>query len=89
MTPRNRSSDLTADLLHDLEAEQAAPTAAGRSVPEPAPAPSLDRTAPAPIVEASLYLSLRAWQRPTLGRAGGSVSVGAGPVLIRIGRRTS
>ncbi len=87
MTPRNRNrgQDLTADLLHDLEAEQAASTVAGPSAP--ALASSLGQPEPAPFVETSLYLAPRAWRRPAVSRAGGSLSVSAGPVRLRIGRR--
>jgi hypothetical protein len=84
MTPRTRSQDLTADLLHDLEAEEAAPTVIDPSVP--APASSLAQPEPAPFVETSLYLAPRAWRRPTLSRAGGSVSASVGPIRLRVGR---
>lgn len=87
MTPRTRSQDLTADLLHDLEEEKAAPTVMG--VPVPAPASPLDEPEPAPFVETSLFLDPRAWRRPTVARAGGSVSASVGPVRLRIGRRSS
>jgi hypothetical protein len=85
MTPRNRSQDLTADLLHDLAAEEAA-------LPLPAPGPAREGTAagaPAPFVETALYLAPRAWRRPGVRRAGRSVSISAGPLRIRIGRRPS
>lgn len=86
MTPRNRSKDLTAELLRDLESEGAAPTEAGSS-PEPASSPVA--TKPAPFVETSLFLVPRAWRRPALSRAPGSVSLSAGPLRLRVGRRPS
>ena len=86
MTPRSRSQDLTADLLHDLADEESSPT-----VPAPSPSRST-ATAPAaasPFVETALFLAPRAWRRPGVRRAGGSISVSAGPVRLRIGRRPS
>lgn len=87
MTPRTRSQDLTADLLHDIEEEKAAPTVIG--APVAAPASSLAKPEPAPFVETSLYLAPRAWRRPAVSRAGRSVSASVGPVRLRIGRRSS
>ncbi|MDP9094810.1 MAG: hypothetical protein M3N95_18200 [Actinomycetota bacterium] len=85
MTPRTRSQDLTADLLHDLEAEKAAPTVIGP--PVPAQGSSVAAPEPVPFVETALYLAPRAWRRPTVTRAGGSVLASVGPVRLRIGRR--
>ncbi len=85
MTPRNRSKDLTADLLHDLEAESAAPAAVGPSAAVPAAAPAV--TKPAAFVETSLYLAPSAWRRPAVSRAAGSVLVSVGLMRLRIGRR--
>jgi hypothetical protein len=85
MTPRSRSQDLTADLLHDLEAEEAAPPVLDPPVPAFA-APALEAE-PAPFVETSLYLAPRAWRRPAVSRAGGSVAASIGPLRLRIGRR--
>ncbi|MDT5357029.1 MAG: hypothetical protein QOJ56_5561 [Mycobacterium sp.] len=87
MTPRTRSQDLTADLLHDLEREAAASTVVGSHVPALALSPA--KPEPAPFVEASLYLAPRAWQRPALSQARGSISASVGPVRLRIGRRSS
>lgn len=87
MTPRNRSQDLTADLLRDLEAEEAAPPVLARSVPHEASPPA--RSRPTPFVETSLYLSPRAWRRPTVSRADRTLSAGLGPIRLRVGRTSS
>ena len=86
MTPRSRSQDLTADLLHDLADEESAPT-----VPAPSPSRSTPPApaATSPFVETALFLAPRAWRRPGVRRAGGSLSVSAGPVRLRVGRRPS
>lgn len=83
MTPRTRSQDLTADLLHDLEVEEAAPT-----VVRPSASASFERAEPVPFAEVSLYPGPRTWQRPTFSRAGRSIAAGLGPVRVRIGRRS-
>lgn len=70
----SRSEDLTADLLQDLTAEQAAPA--------PPPEPGADA-----FVETSLFLAPSTWKRPGLGRDGRSIAFRAGPVQVRIGRR--
>ena len=87
MTPRTRSQHLTADLLRDLEAEEAAPPVI--SPPVPTPESLLSTPEPAPFLETSLYLAPRAWRRPAVSRTGGSISVSVGPVRVRIGRRSS
>jgi hypothetical protein len=87
MTPRSRSQDLTADLLHDLADEESAPTVPAPSPSRSAPAPAA--ASPSPFVETALFLAPRAWRRPGVRRAGGSLSVSAGPVRLRIGRRPS
>lgn len=88
MTPRSRSQDLTADLLHDLADEASAPTVPAPSPSRPTP-PAPAAGSASPFVETALYLSPRAWRRPGVRRAGGSVSVSAGPVRLRVGRRPS
>jgi hypothetical protein len=85
MTRRNRSQDLTDDLLHDLEAEDAAPAVAPTSTP--ARADASDDRGSAPSVEAAVYLAPRGWRRPSVSRAGRSLAVSAGPVRLRIGRQ--
>jgi hypothetical protein len=89
MTPRTRtrSQNLTADLLHDLEAEEAAPTVVGPHVPALALSPG--KAEPALFVEASLYFAPHAWQRPAVSQAGGSIFASVGPVRLRIGRRSA
>ena len=88
MTPnRTRSQDLTADLLHDLEAEEAAPVVI--DPPPPAPAAPLAKPEPTPFVETSLYLVPWAWRRPSVFRSGWSIFLSAGPARIRIGHRSS
>ena len=88
MTPRSRSQDLTADLLHDLADEESSAT-----VPAPSPSrstpPAPAAAAASPFVETALFLAPRAWRRPGVRRAGGSLSVIAGPVRLRVGRRPS
>jgi hypothetical protein len=86
MTPSNRSQDLTADLLHDLQLEEAA---AAALPPVPAPASSHVAAEPTPFVETALYLAPHTWRRPMVARAGRSVSVSAGPLRLRIGRTPS
>jgi hypothetical protein len=86
VSTRNRSQDLTADLLHDLAAEDTAPAVA----PPPgitAPAAHETRAAPSPFVETSLFLAPRAWLRPRVAVSGATVSVSAGPIRLRVGRR--
>ncbi len=85
MTRRNRSQDLTDELLRDLEAEEAAPAVSAPS--GPARAAALHDGAPAPSVEAAVYLAPRGWRRPAVSRTGRSLSVSAGPLRLRIGRR--
>lgn len=76
----SRADDLTADLLHDLTAEQEAPPARPASVKEHA----ADATA---FVETDFFLAPRTWKRPGLGRDGNALAFRAGPVQLRIGRR--
>ncbi|MEO9139241.1 MAG: hypothetical protein ABI345_09260 [Jatrophihabitans sp.] len=85
MTPRNRSHDLTADLLDELQAEE---TAARPAAPAPGLSTRVDAEA-APHVQAALYLTPRAWRRLTLARTGRSVSMSVGPLRLRIGRDSS
>lgn len=82
MTTRNRSQDLTADLLHDIDDAEATPV-----VTPPPPAAELGAADPAPFVETTLFLAPRTWQRPGIARTGTTVAVSAGPVRLRLGRR--
>ena len=82
MTPRKRSQDLTADLLRDLEAEDAVTT-----TPKSATPATSRGSDPAPSLETAVYLAPRDWRRPAVSRAGRSVSITAGPLRLRIGRR--
>jgi hypothetical protein len=77
----SRSDDLTADLLQDLTAEQAAPVAT------PAHASATETERPDAFVETSLYLAPHTWKRPGIGRDATAIAFRAGPVQIRIGRR--
>ncbi len=77
-----RSEDLTADLLHDLTEEQSQP------VPAPKATPAVPEPATSPVIETRLFLAPSAWRRPRLARDGGSVSLSAGPLQVRVGRRT-
>lgn len=85
MTPRNRSQDLTADLLDELQAEEAA---ARSAAPAQGPSTRVDAEI-APILHIALYLTPRAWRRLRLSRAGRSVLVNAGPLRLHIGRDSS
>ncbi len=86
-----RSEDLTADLLHDLTEEQAQPAPAPKAPKAPkgptAPAAATE-PAPSPVVETRLFLAPSAWQRPRLARDGSSFSLSAGPLQVRLGRRS-
>jgi hypothetical protein len=84
VTTRNRSQDLTADLLHeidDAESEPGAQPEPGR----PVTAPATDDAA-APFLETTLFLAPRTWLRPGIARTGSTVAVSAGPVRFRLGR---
>jgi hypothetical protein len=85
VSTRSRSQDLTADLLHDIAEEEAAPVVT--APPTPAAAVESDPAAPTAFVETSLFLAPSTWLRPGIARSGTSVSVSAGPVRLRIGRR--
>lgn len=85
MTVRNRSTNLTADLLHDLEADETPPTLA--VAPAATRTGSAGAVESAPFVEAALYLAPRDWRRPTVARTGRSLSLSGGPLRLRIGRR--
>jgi len=99
VTTRTRSQDLTADLLHDLAEEEAAPVAVVAPPGEHQPAvstpaavipPARDDGAggsPTPFVETSFFLAPRSWLRPGVARSGSTVSLSAGPVRLRLGRR--
>jgi hypothetical protein len=98
VTTRSRSQDLTADLLHDLAQEEDVPaigtpsaatnvpTAASVPTAANAPVPRADE-AGSPFVETALFLAPRAWLRPGIARSGATVSLSAGPVRLRLGRR--
>lgn len=77
MSPR--ADDLTADLLHDLTAEQQRPTTAAAPVRRRDGAPSA-------VVEASLFLSPRSWLRPAVARDREALTLSAGPVRVRLRR---
>jgi hypothetical protein len=76
-----RSEDLTADLLHDLTEEQAQPA------PAPKAPPAAPEPAPSPVIETRLFLAPSSWRRPRLARDARSVSLSAGPLQVRLGRR--
>lgn len=78
MSPR--SEDLTADLLHDLTAEQQQPTTSALAARQRDDAPSA-------VVEASLFLAPRTWLRPAISRDAEALTISAGPVRLRLGRR--
>lgn len=78
----SRSDDLTADLLQDLTAEQAAPVA-----PATRPAPAHTDDGADAFVDTSLFLAPNTWKRPGVVRDGSAIAFRAGPVQIRIGRR--
>ena len=82
-----RSEDLTADLLHDLTEEQAQPAPAPKA-PAPKARAVAAEPAPSAVVETRLFLAPSAWQRPRLARDGGSFSLSAGPLQVRLGRRS-
>lgn len=79
----SRADDLTADLLHDLTAEQES-TPVAPAQPEQAPEHAPDGAA---FVDTDFYLAPRSWKRPGIGRDGGALAFRAGPVQVRIGRR--
>ena len=104
MPPRNRSQDLTADLLRDLAADETpgAPQPADRSPVSVEVAASIETSAqdastqdaptqdaPVPYFETTVYLAPSGWQWPGLSRTDDSVSASFGPVRFRMGRRTS
>jgi hypothetical protein len=82
VSSRSRSEDLTADLLQDIAAEQAQPSAPERS------APAAQSPGPA-FVDTEFYLAPSTWKRPGIARSGNALSISAGPVRVRLGRRTS
>jgi hypothetical protein len=84
-----RSEDLTADLLHDLTEEQAQPASAPTAPKAPKAPAAATEPAPSAVVETRLFLAPSAWQRPRLARDGGSFSLSAGPLQVRLGRRSS
>jgi hypothetical protein len=82
---RSRGEDLAADLLQDIAAEQAQsslPERAQRSAPAKA-------SSGAAFVDAEFYLAPSTWKRPGIARSGNALSISAGPVQVRLGRRTS
>jgi hypothetical protein len=81
VTTRNRSQDLTADLLHEIDDAEAAPVLATPPAVDPASAD------PTPFIETTLFLAPRTWLRPGIARTGTTVAVSAGPVRLRLGRR--
>jgi hypothetical protein len=88
MTPRTRSQDLTADLMHDLTDGVADYRPAASAAARPVSAASAARgRAPAPsaFVETSLFLPPRNWLRPRVSRAGAMVSLDIGPLRLRFG----
>ena len=86
MTSRSRSEDLAADLLQDIAAEQAHEPAAGSSHPSNA---QPDQHEPgAAFVDTELFFAPSRWKRPGIARAAHSLAISAGPVRVRLGRRT-
>jgi hypothetical protein len=86
VSTRNRSQDLTADLLHDLADEQANPLVSAPSVATRSPAIEAVAAQPSPFLQTTLFLAPRSWLRPGIARSGASVSLFAGPVRLRLGR---
>jgi hypothetical protein len=81
VTSRSRSEDLAADLLQDIAAEQAHPSAPERQAAAEQPS-SGDA-----FVDADFYLAPSRWKRPGIARSGNALSINAGPVRVRLGRR--
>lgn len=85
MTPRTRSQDLAADLMHDIAGEDPGPSARRPATVLPA---AIRRIIPAPsaVVETALFLAPKDWVRPSIARSRATVLITFGPVRIRIGR---
>jgi len=83
VTSRSRSEDLAADLLQDIAAEQAQPSA-----PEQ-PAVTERPSSGVAFVDTEFRLAPSRWTRPGIARLGTELSISAGPVRVRLGRRTS
>ena len=83
MSSRSRSEDLAADLLQDIAAEQVRPSAPER--PAAAEKPSSGDA----FVDTEFYLAPSRWKRPGIARSRSALSISAGPVRVRLGRRTS
>jgi hypothetical protein len=86
MSSRSRSEDLAADLLQDIAAEQATPE---RRQPSAPPGVEPESAAGAAFVDTEFYLAPNTWKRPGIARSGSALSISAGPVRVRLGRRTT
>jgi hypothetical protein len=87
VSTRSRSQDLTADLLHDIADDEVVPVVTAPPATTRAAAVESETTAPTAFAETSLFLAPRTWLRPGIARSGTSVSLSAGPLRLRVGRR--
>ena len=83
MNSRSRSEDLAADLLQDIAAEQTQPNEPSRRAAPQTPSSGVA------FVDTEFRLAPSRWTWPGIARSGSAWSISAGPVRVRLGRRTS
>jgi hypothetical protein len=86
VSTRTRTEALTADLLHDIADEEAAPLVSAPPKRLPSGTAGGVDAAPAAFLETALFLTPRTWLRPAITRSGTTMSLSAGPIRLRAGR---